>query len=119
MKISAGLDIRALRIFEAVASSGSLSLGARQLGVTQSAVSQTITQIEGILQTPVFDRSQRPFKLTPAGIALSRRARQIVEDMDRLVVQLFWRSGAADPLIHEFMEVTQEEARRLQIRFQA
>ena len=42
-----------------------------------------------------------------------------LRDMERLVVQLFWRSGEADPLIHEFMEVTQEEARRLQIRFQA
>ncbi len=88
MKIAAGLDVRALRIFEAVATSGSLSLGARQLGVTQSAVSQTISQIESILQTQVFDRTHRPFKLTPAGIALSRRSRQIVEDMDRLIVHV-------------------------------
>jgi len=88
MKTTSGLDVRALKIFEAVASSGSLSKGAAALGVTQSAVSQTITQIEAILQTQVFDRSQRPFKLTPAGIALSRRAGQIVEDMERLVVHV-------------------------------
>ena len=82
MKTTSGLDVRALKIFEAVASSGSLSKGAAALGVTQSAVSQTITQIEAILQTQVFDRSQRPFKLTPAGIALSRRAGQIEREAE-------------------------------------
>lgn len=99
MKIAAGLDVRALRIFEAVAASGSLSLGARQLGVTQSAVSQAISQIESILETQVFDRTHRPFKLTPAGIALSRRARQIVEDMDRLVVHVRDADLASRPAI--------------------
>ena len=99
MKTASGLDIRALRIFEAVASSGSLSKGAQQLGITQSAVSQSITQIEAILETQVFDRSQRPFKLTPAGIALSRRARQIVEDMERLVVHVRDADLASRPAI--------------------
>ncbi|MFA4912432.1 MAG: LysR family transcriptional regulator [Alcaligenaceae bacterium] len=88
MKRGGGLDVRALRIFEAVASSGSLSAGAKQLGVTQSAISQALVQIETVLETPVFDRSHRPFKLTPAGIALSRRARLIVEDIDRLVIHV-------------------------------
>ena len=54
------------------------------------------------------------FHAPPAGLTT-----RPLRDMERLVVQLFWRSGEADPLIHEFMEVTQEEARRLQIRFQA
>lgn len=88
MTRASGLDIRALKIFEAVASSGSLSSGAKLLGVTQSAISQALSQIEKVLETPVFDRSQRPFKLTPAGIALSRRARLILEDMERLVVHV-------------------------------
>lgn len=99
MKRTSGLDVRALRMFEAVASSGSLSAGARQLGVTQSAVSQALTQVEEILQTQVFDRSHRPFKLTPAGIALSRRARVIVEDVDRLVVHVRDADLASRPAI--------------------
>lgn len=99
MKRANGLDVRALRIFDAVATSGSLSAGARQLGVTQSAVSQALTQVEEILQTQVFDRSHRPFKLTPAGIALSRRARAIVEDMDRLVVHVRDADLASRPAI--------------------
>ena len=99
MKTATGLDVRALRIFEAVAATGSLSKGAQTLGNTQSAVSQTITQIEGVLETQVFDRTQRPFKLTPAGIALSRRARQIVEDMERLVVHVRDADLASRPAI--------------------
>lgn len=99
MKRVSGLDIRALRIFEAVASAGSLSSAAKQLGITQSAVSQALTQIESILETQVFDRSRRPFKLTPAGIALSRRARVIVEDMDRLVVHVRDADLASRPAI--------------------
>lgn len=88
MKKLSSLDIRVLRIFEATANSGSLSAASEKLGITQSAISQAINQIEAILQTQVFDRSQRPFKLTPAGIALSRRAKQIVEDMDKLVIHV-------------------------------
>lgn len=99
MKRATGLDVRALRMFEAVAAGGSLSIAARQLGVTQSAVSQALSQIEAILETPVFDRSQRPFKLTPAGIALSRRARLIVDDMDRLVAHVRDADLASRPAI--------------------
>lgn len=85
MKKRAELDVRSLRIFEAAASTGTLSLAATQMGVTQSAVSQAIAQIEQTLGTQLLDRSRRPFKLTAAGIALSRHARQIVDDMDRLI----------------------------------
>lgn len=99
MKGTPSLDVRILRMFEVVASSGSLSEGARQLGVTQSAVSQAIAQIETILETQVLDRTRRPLKLTPAGIALSRRARQIIDDVDRLVVHVRDADLASRPAI--------------------
>ncbi|MDB5764269.1 MAG: LysR family transcriptional regulator [Herminiimonas sp.] len=99
MKEAATLDIRALRIFEIVAACGSVSIAAEQLQVTQSAVSQAVAQIEQILGTKVLDRSRRPFKLTAAGIALSRRARQIVDDMDRLIAQVHEADMANRPKI--------------------
>ncbi|PUA99395.1 DNA-binding transcriptional LysR family regulator [Acidovorax sp. 107] len=99
MNRAASLDVRALRVFEAVASSGSLSSAAKLLGITQSAVSQSLSQIEEILDTQVFDRTRRPFKLTPAGIALSRRARSIVDEMDRLVVHVRDADLASRPAI--------------------
>jgi DNA-binding transcriptional LysR family regulator len=88
MKKRADLDVRSLRIFEAVTSAGSLSGAANTLGITQSAISQAIAQIEQTVGTRVLDRSRRPLKLTPAGLALSRHARQIVDDMDRLIAQV-------------------------------
>lgn len=87
MKTAQSLDIKSLRVFEAVAGIGNFSRAATELGLTQSAVSQVISQIEAVLGTKVVDRSKRPLKLTPAGIALSRSAKQIVTDMDRLIAQ--------------------------------
>lgn len=87
-KESKNLDIRVLKVFEIVASCGSLSIAAAELRISQSAVSQAVTQIEQILGTLVLDRSRRPLRLTPAGVTLSRHARQIVHDMDRLIAQV-------------------------------
>jgi DNA-binding transcriptional LysR family regulator len=99
LKKKADLDIRSLRIFEAVATTGSLSLAASRVAITQSAVSQAIAQIELTLGTQLLDRTHRPMKLTAAGIALSRYARQIVEDMDRLISHVRDASLAARPAI--------------------
>lgn len=88
LKNDSNLDIRMLRIFAAVAAADSLSAAAQALNVTQSAVSQTVTQIEHILGMRVLDRSCRPYKLTPAGVALQRHSRQIVDDVDRLIAQV-------------------------------
>jgi DNA-binding transcriptional LysR family regulator len=82
------LEVRSLRVFEAVAAEGSVSRAASKLGVTQSAVSQAISQIEEILGTKVLDRSCRPVKLTPAGIALRRNALNVVDEMDRLLAHV-------------------------------
>lgn len=99
MRQGGTLDVRMLRIFEAVADSGNVSRAAEKLGITQSAVSQALNQVEHILGTAVFDRAHRPFKLTPAGIALSRRARHIVDDIDRLVSDVREADLASRPAI--------------------
>ena len=63
-------------------------VGGGRGGVTQSAVSQTISQIETTLGMRVLDRSRRPYRLTPAGVTLQRQSRQIVDDVDRLIAQV-------------------------------
>lgn len=88
LKNDSSLDIRMLRIFAAVAAADSLSAAAQALNITQSAVSQTISQIESALGMRVLDRSRRPYRLTPAGVTLHRQSRQIVEDVDRLISQV-------------------------------
>src|SRR5271157_5163906 len=44
-----------------------MSKGAKSCGVTQSAASQHVQEVERRLGAPLLDRSQRPLELTPAG----------------------------------------------------
>ena len=70
--------VRALEIFMAVAEMRSMTAAARSLGVTQSAVSQQLHQLEAELGRPLLDRSVRPIALTAAGLALQSRGAQFL-----------------------------------------
>ncbi len=72
------LDLRALEIFTRIADSGGMTQAAQQLGLTQSAVSQTVASLEAQLGVQLFDRTVRPIALTPAGVALKTRAEAIL-----------------------------------------
>lgn len=73
-------DLHALRIFLAVSSCGNMTAAARRLGLTQSAISQSIRHLEEALGTVLLDRSARPLKPTAAGMVLQHRAAALVED---------------------------------------
>jgi len=72
--------LRALEVFAAVAEQRSLTAAAATLGITQSAVSQLLKQLEGELGQPLVDRAVRPVSLTAAGVALRARAVQLLAD---------------------------------------
>jgi len=44
-----------------------MSKGAKLCGVTQSAASQHVQEVERRLGAPLLDRAKRPLELTPAG----------------------------------------------------
>lgn len=73
------LTLDQLRIFIAVAETGSFSAAARRLGRVQSAVSQSMLGMESVLGTPVFDRSGKAPRLNEAGRVLLPDARRLVE----------------------------------------
>tara|TARA_B100000767_G_scaffold272436_1_gene300092 strand:- start:1569 stop:2456 length:888 start_codon:yes stop_codon:yes gene_type:complete len=75
------LDTQALIAFIAVAETGSFSLAADNLFLTQSAVSKRIAQLENQLDTAVFDRIKKKVFLTEAGDALLPRAKQIIQSL--------------------------------------
>jgi DNA-binding transcriptional LysR family regulator len=68
------IDLRLLQVFMAISESGTMTSAARQLGQTQSAVSQSLQQLEHQLKVSLFARDQRPLRLTPAGHFLRQRA---------------------------------------------
>lgn len=74
------MDTQLLEAFIAVAESGSFSVAAERIHVTQPAVSKRIAQLEDILETRLFDRIARTVTLTEAGEALLLRAQRILQE---------------------------------------
>ena len=62
----------ALRPFEAAARLGSMSAAARELGVSQPAVSRMLAHLESFLGQPLLMRTRRGLTLTDAGLTLQR-----------------------------------------------
>src|SRR5215469_6117544 len=67
--------------FVAVASVGSISLAARDLNVTQSAVTRRLQRLETSLGATLLDRRTRPTVLTGAGQAALERCRRLLNDV--------------------------------------
>lgn len=74
------LDLQSLVIFLAAAEERGMSAAAARVGVTQSAVSQSIRQLEEYLGVVLFDRQRRPLHLTPAALVLLNRGRALLSD---------------------------------------
>lgn len=72
------MDLQYLRSFVAVAEERQFARAAERLHVAQPWLSQQIRRIEAELGVPVFERTTRRVDLTPAGVALLPRAREIL-----------------------------------------
>src|SRR5256885_16251486 len=79
-----GIDLRDLAALEAVARTRSFGGAARELGYTQSAVSQQIAQLERIVGQQLFHRPGGPRRVEPteAGLLLLGHADAIVARLD-------------------------------------
>ncbi|MEK8144549.1 LysR family transcriptional regulator [Streptomyces sp. M10(2022)] len=72
------IEARHLRVLRAVATTGSFSAAARDLGCTQPAVSQQMKALESSAGTTLLIRTGREMRLTQAGEALVRHASGIL-----------------------------------------
>lgn len=73
-----------LRVLLVVVEAGSFSAAARRLRRVQSAVSQAMANLEGLLGVPLFDRSTKIPTLTGPGRALVGAARRVCGEVDAL-----------------------------------
>ncbi|WCK03586.1 LysR family transcriptional regulator [Agrobacterium tumefaciens] len=77
-----------LRAFESAARKASFALAARELGMTATAVSQHVRNLEAWLGVALFERHARGVRLTPAGKefghTVSSSLRQIASGAERL-----------------------------------
>lgn len=78
------IDVQNLQIFVTVAEERNMSNAAKKLGLTQSAISQSIRQIEDNFGVVLFNRGRRPLTLTPAGLALRNRATVLLNELGHL-----------------------------------
>src|SRR5262245_49387362 len=69
-----GMELKQLRVLQAVGETGSFSAAAERLDYTQPAVSKIVAALERRLGTTLVDRGIRPLRLTDAGSALAQRA---------------------------------------------
>ena len=76
------MDIASLHAFVTIADSGSFSLAADRLHLTQPAVSKRVATLETELNVRLFDRLGRAVRLTEAGTVLLPRARRILAEVD-------------------------------------
>lgn len=63
------------RVFKEVAETGNISVAAKNLYISQSAVSQSVKQLETALQARLFARSPRGVSLTSEGQMLYQYVR--------------------------------------------
>jgi len=79
------VDVRHLRSFVAVAEERHFARAAERLNIAQPPLSQQIRKMEAELGAPLFERTTRRVDLTPAGVALLPRAREILSAIEGAV----------------------------------
>lgn len=84
MRKSNLVDMHSLEVFLATARDCNMSRAAKRLGISQSAVSQTIRAMEEDLGAVLINRGARPLTLTPAGLALRNRGGILFEEATHL-----------------------------------
>jgi DNA-binding transcriptional LysR family regulator len=81
----AELELRHLRVVQAVAEAGSLTKAAARLGVSQPALTAQLARIERVLGGTLFDRGPHGAEPTALGKFIVSRAEALLADMEALV----------------------------------
>lgn len=76
------MQLKSLRIFDAVCSTGSFGAAAQRLHTVQSNVTAHIKKLEDELQVQLVERSSSPVRLTPAGHTLLPHAQRLLHTHD-------------------------------------
>lgn len=79
------VSLRQLQALVAVAQTGSFTLAAERLFITQSALSGLIRELESSLGLRLFDRSTRRLRLSSVGAELYPQVEKILQDLEGVV----------------------------------
>jgi DNA-binding transcriptional LysR family regulator len=118
-----GVSFDQLRMFLAAADEGSFSAAARRVQRTQSAVSETILNLEAQLGVVLFDRAGRYPRLTKEGVILLADARAVITGVDAMKARAKGIAGGLEAeltaVVDVFLpiEAVAEFAREFRIQF--
>lgn len=88
MKQSKHLPLASLRAIDSIRETGSISITAQQLGLTQSAISRSIATLEEHLGLSLLHRGSRPLGLTSEGELVAQSATRIEQELEALQTHL-------------------------------
>lgn len=80
--MSMNVSLQQLKVFVAVARARSFTRAAREFGLTQSAVSRCVRDLEEAVELKLFDRTTRQVELTLAGSGFERRIGRLLDEID-------------------------------------
>ena len=83
-EMSTRFDLTDLRLFLHVAEAGSITHGASRANMTLASASERISTMEGALGVPLLERKRRGVHLTPAGSALERHSRMVMQQLEEM-----------------------------------
>lgn len=82
------ITLRQLRVFLAVAQQQNFSRAGEAVGLTQPAVSRSITDLEQQLGVQLLHRSTRDVELSDAGRLLQGRATRVLDELDAALLEV-------------------------------
>lgn len=82
------IDLRQLQVFVEVVRAGSFSRAARSLGMSQSALSQAVRQLEEELHVRLLDRTTRSVQLSKVGADFLPGIQRLLADLDNQLQDL-------------------------------
>lgn len=78
------MNLRQLRSLAAIRKYGSFAAAGAHIGLSQSAISVQMRQLEDSLGAALFDRASKPAMLTPEGMRIAAMADEVLDDLARM-----------------------------------
>lgn len=79
-------SLRQLRVFVAVSHYGSFSRAGESIGLSQSAVSHSMKELEAEMGVRLLDRTTREVALTDAGLRLANRVEPLLDELHAMLL---------------------------------
>ncbi|MGD9901249.1 MAG: LysR family transcriptional regulator [Spirochaetales bacterium] len=80
------IDFELYKIFVSVATCGSMNKASQELHVTQSAISQSLKKLEGLLDVKLFERTRR-------GLVLTLKGKELLDEVNKPISALTLAEG--------------------------